>query len=72
MQEAKQEPGALSLEQQFQLAAIKAEIDIRIQFAIDSGKIREGFDEMRDFILQITQNDMIRTNLLRSMKPPCF
>ena len=70
--QAKQEPGALSLEQQFQLASIKAEVDMRIQFAIDSGKIREGFDEMRDFILQVTQNDMLRTNLLRAMKPPCF
>jgi hypothetical protein len=70
--QAKQEPGALSLEQQFQLASIKAEVDMKIQFAIDSGRIREGFDEMRDFILQVTQNDMIRTNLLRAMKPHCF
>jgi hypothetical protein len=70
--QAKQEPGALSLEQQFQLASIKAEVDMKIQFAIDSGRIREGFDEMRDFILQVTQNDMIRTNLLRAMKPHYF
>lgn len=70
--EAKQKPGELSLEQQFQLASIKADIEARIQFAIDSGKIREGFDEMRDFILQLSQNDMLRTNLLKSMKPPCF